>query len=478
MKKYILMAVTLLLALNSCENFLTLQPEYKINENTFYKNASDYKTALIGAYSTLQDFHNNSLLGLSELTTDNIEIQWSSPTMSEMECKEVNLTPSNTFVNSFWNYCFTTISRCNNILSRIENADIDAALKLQYKGESMFLRAYCYFYLVRLYGDLPLIKVAFRSPNEIAAFDMSRKPVSEIYSFIISDLKEAASLLNNVTGLEKSRATVGASKALLGKVYLTQKEYALAASTLKEVIEMNKYSLMQSYKTLFTNGNDDLAESIFEIKYMGGNVGEGNSFSSIFTPIIFDMAIFPGNMTGNGIIIPSRAIAGSYELGDLRRTASIADSIKLKTGKYGKNIYGLKFVDFTTGIQGNGSINFTSLRYADVLLMYAETLNETGKTTEAHTYLNMIRARAGLTAKTGLAKADFALAIEKERRLEFLCEGQRWFDLLRTGRTKTVLNKHFSDLGQTFSVNDYELLMPIPQQEIDINPKLKQNPEY
>lgn len=478
MKKYILIAATVFFALYSCNDFLTLQPEYMINENTFYKTTSDYETALVGTYSTIQDLHNRSILYLTELTTDNTDIQWSSPTVSEMECDEMNLTSTNDFTYSTWNYCFTTISRCNNILSRIETANFDEAKKSQFKGESLFLRAYCYFYLVRIYGDLPLIEVAFRSPNEIAAFDMSRKPVSEIYTLIISDLKESATLLNSVTGLEKSRASAGSAKALLGKVYLTQKDYASAATSLKEVIDMNKYSLMPNYKTLFTNGNDNLAESIFEIKYIGGNVGEGNNFSTIFTPPRFDMAIFPGNMQGSGRIVPTTAIGDSYEKGDLRRAASIADSVKLISGKYAKNIYGLKFVDFTTGIQGDGSINFTSLRYADVLLMYAEALNETSKTNEAHTYINLIRTRAGLNSLTGLSKADFALAIEKERQLEFLLEGQRWFDLIRTGRAKTVLNKYFTDHNLRFSVTDDELLMPIPQRERDINPNLQQNPGY
>jgi len=478
MKKYLLIAATVFMSLYSCNDFMTLQPEYMINENTFYKTASDYETALVGAYSGLQGLHSNSLLYLGELTTDNAEIQWSSPEVSEMECDEMNMTATNGFAYSVWNSCFKIISRCNNIISRIENADVDESVKAQYKGESLFLRAYCYFYLVRLYGDLPLIEVAFRSPNEIAAFDMSRKPASEIYALIISDLKEAASLLNNVTGLPKSRASVGASKTLLGKVYLTQKEYALAVTSLKEVIDMNIYSLVSDYGNLFNGKNEGSKESIFEIEYLSGNVGEGNSFSTILTPPRFDMAIFPGNMQGSGRIVPTQYVENKYEQGDLRRSASIADSVKLINGKYAKNIYGLKFVDFTTGLQGDGGINFTSLRYADILLMYAEALNETGKTTEAHTYLNMIRSRAGLSSLSGLAKVDIMLQLEKERQLEFLCEGQRWFDLVRTGRAKTVINNYFSDRGLKFSVTDNELLMPIPQAEIDINPNLTQNTGY
>ncbi len=478
MKKYLILAVTLFFGVSSCNDFLTLQPDYLVNENSYYKTAADFETVLIGSYSELQVLHNNTILYLTELTTDNCNIQWSSPTVSEMECDEMNLTSTNSFVNSVWNSCLKTISRCNNVLSRIDDVTIDESRKSQYKGESLFLRAYCYFYLVRLFGDVPLIEVAFRSPNEIAAFDMSRKPASEVYNLIIRDLQSASTLLNGVTGLSKSRASVGAAKTLLGKVYLTQKNYAQAATTLKEVIDMNSYSLATNYKTLFTNNNDELPESIFEIKYLSGNVGEGNGFSTVFTPPLFNMAIFPGNMQGSGRIVPTKNIGDAYEPGDLRRAASISDSVKLTNGTYAKNIYGLKFVDFTTGLTGDGGINFTSLRYADVLLMYAEALNETSKTNEAQPFLSLVRLRAGLASLTGLSKAEVSVALEKERRVEFLCEGHRWFDLLRTGQTITVMNKYFQDHGLNFTVKETELLMPIPQSERDIDPNLKQNPGY
>ncbi len=478
MKKYILFTTIIVLSLSSCSDFLTLQPEDKINDISYYQNANDFETALIGNYSELQNLHNSSLLYLAELTTDNAEIQWSSPTASESECDEINMTSTNDFIRIMWRTCFNTISRSNNILARIDEVDLNESLKSQYKGESLFLRAYCYFYLVRLFGDLPIVTVAFRSPNEIADFDMTRKPVDEVYQLIIDDLTTAAGLLNGISELSKSRASVGVAKTLLGKVYLTKKEYTQTATILKQVIDMGTYSLEPNYATLFTNGNDELAESIFEIKYLSGNVGEGNGFSSVFTPPLFDMAIFPGNMNGSGRIVPNQEMADAYETGDQRRSASIADSVLLIDGTKIKNLYGLKFVDFTTGVNGDGGINFTSLRYADVLLMYAEALNETGKTSEAHTFINDIRKRAGLADLSGLSKSDFTLALEKERRVEFLLEGQRWFDLVRTGRFKTVMNDHFSNIGLNFSVEDYELLMPIPQNERDIDPGLEQNPEY
>lgn len=477
MKKYSLILI-MLISLISCKDFLVLQPEDQINSATFYQTPNDFNTAMIGAYSGLQILHNASTIDLSELTTDNIEVTWTSPTTSETECDQTNITSTNDFVRAVWTNSFTAISRANNVLVRIESATFDENLKAQYRGEALYLRAYCYFYLVQYFGDLPIVKETFSSPDEIAAFDMTRKPAPEVYALIIDDLKKAATNLANVTTLKKDRASAGAAKALLGKVYLTMKNYANSATVLKEVIDMNKYSLVKNFQTLCTNGNTNLAETLFEIRYLSGNLGEGNSYSSLFTPFLFNMAIFPGNMTGAGRLCPTKEVYAAYETGDLRRDATIGYPVKLANGNTENFYYGKKFVDFTTGITNDGGVNYLTLRYADVLLMFAEALNETGKTTEAHTYLNLVRARAGVPIVSGLSKADFALALEKERRVEFVFEGMRWFDLVRTGRAQTVLNAYFTSKGLNFKVDAYELLMPIPQSEIDINPKLVQNTGY
>src|SRR5690606_10854004 len=280
----------------SCSDFLSLQPEYEINENSFYKTPADFETALIGNYAGLQGLHNANIVYLGDLTTDNAEIRWTSPTVAETEFDEMNPTTSNGFLGNIWSICFSTVSRSNDIISRIDATSFIEADKRKVKGEALFLRAYAYFYLVRVFGDVPLVEVAFRSPKEIMEFDMSRKPTAEVYGLIERDLTEAATLLTGVTGMSKSRASVGAAKTLLGKVYLTRQQFDKAASVLKEVIDANTYTLDQNYGRLFTNGNDELPESVFEIKYLSGNVGEGNSFSSIFTPARFDMAMFPNNM--------------------------------------------------------------------------------------------------------------------------------------------------------------------------------------
>lgn len=477
MKKYFLFSMIAMIG-TSCSDFLSLQPENQINENSFYKNISDFDAAMFGVYAELQTLHNASIVYLGDLTTDNAEIRWTVPTVAETEFDEVSPTPANSFLSTIWSSCYNVISRSNTVLSKLEGAGLTDAQKSRLRGESLFLRGYAYFYLVRTFGALPIVEVPFRSPNEIMNYDMSRKETTQVYSLIERDLTESATLLAGVTGLSKSRASSGAAETLLGKVYLTTKQFDKAATILKKVIDSNAYSLQTNYGALFTNGNDNLAESVFEVLYMSGNVGEGNSFSTIFTPARFDMAIFPGNMQGSGRIIPTAEIAAAYESGDKRRPVSVRDSMRTNTGKYEKELFGLKFVDFTTGIVGDGGINFTSLRYADVLMMYAEAVNEAGQTQTALEFLNMVRNRAGLANLSGLSQDEFRLAMEKERRVEFFLEGHRWFDLVRTGRVQTVLNDYFNSKGLKFTVEPHNLIMPIPIREIDVNPNLGQNPNY
>ena len=477
MKKYIIYILTLL-AGTSCSDFLELQPEHQISDGSFYKNANDFETALIGSYSSLQNLYDANLVYVGELTTDNAEIQWTTPSISEVELDEVNFTPSNGFLNSIWQISFNLVSQSNNILSRIDDVDMGTQIRNQIKGEALFLRAFGYFNLVRTFGPVPIVDVAFRSPGEIAAYDMTRKPEEAVYQIIEADLNQATSLLTGVEELGKSRASSAAAMTLLGKVYLTQMDYSNAETALKGVVESNAFSLESDYKRLFTNGNDELSESIFEIKYMSGNLGVGNGFSSTFTPARFDMDIFPNQMQGSGRILPTPEMSEAYEDGDLRRPASIGDSVRVISGGFEKELYGLKFVDFTTGVQGDGGINFTALRYADVLLMYAEALNQNGKQDEAMVYLNMVRERAGLTEVSGLDQAALTVALAQERRVELFLEGHRWFDLVRTGKLLTEMNAYFERNNLNFEVQAYKTIMPIPLREIDINPSLGQNTGY
>ena len=245
---------------------------------------------------------------------------------------------------------------------------------------------------------------------------------------------------------------------------------------LKEVIDSRQYSLVANYKNLFSTGNNNTAESIMEIQFVTGR-SLGNNFSALFTPAITSMAIFPNNLQGSGRIVPTLDLFNAYEPNDTRKVASVSDSVKLINGTKAYNRYGLKFVDFTTTALSDGTVAFLILRYADVVMMYAEALNEQNKAGAAD-IITPIRVRSGLTAFPAQTQQSLRLAIEKERRVEFLYEGHRWFDLVRTGRAKAVLNAHYASQNLSFSVQDHEYIMPIPQNELDLNPSLKQNPGY
>ena len=478
MKKYWFLLIGLIILFSSCKKFLDLQPQFQLSTASFYKSQGDFETAIVGAYSELQGLYASPMIYLGELTTDNAYIQWTSPTTSEQELDQMLITPSNNFVGSAYSTNFRIVMETNAILDQIDGTSLQNSMKERYKGEAKFLRALAYFNLVRLFGDVPLINVNFKSPSEIQSFDMTRQPVDQVYDLIITDLQQTIVHLQGITNLSKSRASVGAAKTLLGKVYLTIHKYPEALTELGDVISSNKYSLQPNYATLFTNKNDELPESIFEVKYLSGNIGEGNSFSSLFTPASFNAAIFPNNMNGSGRILPTKDLIDSYEPDDVRRKLSIMDSLKLLDGSYDKIPYGLKMVDFTVGIPGDGGINYIPLRYADVLLMYAEALNETNKISEAFPYINLVRKRADLGEISGLSQEELRLAIERERRVEFLEEGHRWFDLIRTGRAISVINNYYANNGLNFSVTEYKLLMPIPLREINIDPNMEQNPGY
>ena len=464
--------------LSSCNDFLELRPEYLISEGNFFKNQNDFEKALIGVYSSIRPLYANSaIIYISDLTTDNTEIQWSSPTNDEMQFDQNNVTSTNGVINGVWNTCLYTISRANTVLGKIDNVEFDQVVKDKIKGEAMFLRALSYFYMVRIFENVPISKEVFANPEQITLADLTLKPKEEVYKVILEDLLAAEKLLPAALNADKTRASLGTVKTLLGKVYLTTKEFDKAALKLKEVIDTKQYSLVANYKSLFTNGNNNLAESILEVQFAVGK-SIGNDFSAKFSPAITSMALFPNNQQGSGRINPTQDIMNVYETGDVRKDASVSDIIPLINGTTVKGRYGKKFVDYTAIATSDGGVTFTVLRYADVLLMYAEALNETGKTADALPYLNMVRKRAALADAAITNPADFRLAIEKERRVELLYEGHRWFDLVRTGRAQEVMQAHYKSLGLNFSLLPHELIFPIPQGEIDLNSKIKQNPNY
>ena len=370
--------------------------------------------------------------------------------------------------------------------------------QLPFNGLRFNIRALIYFWLVRVFGDVPKVDKVLTVAESYA---LGRTPTQEIYDFIVEDLKFAeGNLPLTYAAVDKGRVTVGGAKGLLTKVYMTMagyplkkgnEYYALAEAKALEVIGMTQYSLVPDYKALFDVTKKNSTESLFEIQYKKGGTGTGSPWNNDFAPRFSNKeVVLVGDKSGFNAPTPSMSAA--YETGDPRKAISMSDGYFTDPGgqwineKYVKKYYDVSF----SGSDNDN--NWIELRLADIYLLYAEALVRQNKQLDiALTYLNKIRERA--RNSTGGAPGvlpnytpfgttqEFLLAIEKERRIELAFENHRWFDLVRTERAKDVMSQEQKEQNafDPASWSDHMFLYPIPLQVIQSNPeKIKQNPGY
>ena len=483
--KYNLIAIALLgFSFSSCSDFLEQNPQTDLSENDFYKTADDILSAVNGVYSSLQegDIYGNWYV-FGEIPSDNTRNQLSGSVTTQNEFDQFYIDTQNSMIANFWKAAYKVINRTNTVLGRIDGIEINTELANRYKLECKFIRALMYFNLVRVYGDVPLV---LKEISISESYDILREPKENVYNQIIADLKEAQDLPVSYSTAEDGRATQGAAKALLANVYMTLHKYAEAETILAEIINSGRYSLLENtpgslnidgYKNVFSPVNHNSKEGIFEIQFLKSDYGEGSNYANNFAPENSGTNVVAVGGTG-GNNIPEMDIYNAYEEGDLRRDFSMSLGYydNRKNNEWVESRYVCKFMDVP--YQNNdASNNYPVIRYADVILMYAEALNQNGKTAEACKYLNMTRRRGFgyQTTETSPVdlqttdKAQFALMVEQERRVELAFENHRWFDLIRTGRAVEVMR------SKGFSLNETNLICPIPQKQIDVNPKLTQN---
>lgn len=483
--KYNLIAIALLgVSFSSCSDFLEQNPQTDLSENDFYKTADDIASAVNGAYSSLQegDIYGNWYI-FGEIPSDNTRNQLSGSVTTQDEFDKFYIDTQNATIANFWKAAYKVINRTNTVLGRIDGIPLDANLANRYKLECKFIRALMYFNLVRVYGDVPLV---LKEINIAESYDILREPQANVYNQIIADLKEAQALPVSYPAAEDGRATQGAAKALLGKVYMTLRNYTEAETILGEVVNSGRYSLLENtpgslnidgYGSVFSPINHNSREGIFEIQFLKGGYDEGSNYANNFAPENSGTNVVAVGGTG-GNNVPEMDIYNAYEEGDLRRDFSMSLGYydNRKNNEWVESRYVCKFMDVP--YQNNdASNNYPVIRYADVLLMYAEALNQNGKTAEACRYLNMTRRRGFgyQTTETSPVdlqtsdKAQFERMVEQERRVELAFENHRWFDLIRTGRAVEVMR------SKGFTLNETNLTCPIPQKQIDVNPKLTQN---
>lgn len=471
----------------SCQPDLNLSPLGVPATSTFYKTAKDAESAVTAAYSSLRTIYSDENIVTPTTVGSDDGIPFLTGNADRVALWKYNLVSTNTFVNNIWSQAYAGIQRCNVIIARVPAIDMDQNLKERYEGEAKFLRALHYFNLVRFFGGVPLVLDETKS---VGGVDVPRATTEEVYTLIEEDLAYAAEVLpSRYSGLDLGRATSGAAKGLLAKVYLTRAGavdnspyWTLAAAKAKEVIDSGLYDLWDNYADVFELNNRCGKESLFEVLYITDQMGNGHTthWAPRSAPIV------PSN--GFGTIRVTKSLWDGFTAGDKRRDATFLTSyvhpatgqsvnLSIDTSDPALAISLWKLADRTARTSGGKS--FPYLRYSDILLIYAEATNEfnNGPTPDAYAALNRVRSRAGLQPLGGLDKSAFKDAVIRERRLELCWEGNRWFDLVRTGRLLDAV-KAENSFGRDATILAHNVLFPIPQRERDTNPSLTQNTGY
>ncbi len=499
------------------KQFLTETPFDFIGPSNFYRNAGDAQAAINGVYadfinSTGDNYYGRDFVMLVEFPTEMYTTRLSA-TNERSQPDNYSIPVSHSYVQGVWASAYDAINRANSVLDNVPKINMDTTLRSRIIGEAKFLRALHYFNLVRLYGGVPLKLTATQGLDSLA---IPRNTAAEVYAQIEQDLKDAIAVLPSAktyTGSDIGRASKGAAKTLLAKVYLqaagtgvgTAADWQNSLDLSRQVVSDGDYSLVSDYKSLFD--------------FIGGTVKEQNS------EVIFDIQCIraPGlggrissHMAANGsapylgastngsfeaesiwyhsFLPTDKRLQGTFVLSWNKGGTTVTwDETKNASQPYlSETPFPRKFLDPLMTGTGAEEPNYIILRYAEVLLMQAEAANEVngGPTAEAYTAVNAVRARAGIPAMTpGLSHDLFRDSVFVERRWELSLEGPNgYFDSQRNWAwSKARIEQSMSHANSKTSkfpkanngpIPDQYKLMPIPQRAIDLNPKLTQNPGW
>jgi len=488
--KYILNLtwIAIFLLLTGCgKSFLELNNPAALTYDKFYKTEADFQAALDGCYFRLKN-QAPYILTFNESTTDNTFVHIESSTYQQYQFNILAISSSSQFIQNFWQDSYQAIAYANLVISRIGGSEVPEATQKVFISEAKFLRALVYFNMVRVYGGVPLY--AEEVTDLDAVYATKRASVDEVYDFIISDLSDAVNIDNDRTEQQrasaKNKATSAAVKALLGKVYLYRHDYEKALPLLTDVAETSGYGLT-SLENLYNPDAESDNEVIFSINYERVD-GQSCTFAYNFLPK-YSRGILPNitsNDNGDGIYNLEDNTVNRFDRNDKRFTLLIDSLQTLSGGELKKFYYTKKYLDLGSVPAGGGynsASDYIILRFADVLLMCADAKNQLGDTPGAYPYINRVRERAGLeNLSPNLSEEQMNDAIAAERQKEFICEGDRWFDLNFRGFSylQNMLNAFFpSSHRPSANVKDHMVLFPIPADQINLKPGvLEQNNGY
>ena len=487
------LALGLLVA--ACSKQLNQQPPSSVTTTQFYSNTNDFTQAVTGAYNQLRAYP-DQVLWMGEMRSDNIN----AASDGNRDWQGINDFSPNlstvTFITSAWDNNFTGIYNTNSVLDNLATKGTnvtDPTLRARFGAECHFLRAFYYFQLVRLYGQVPIIDHV--TPSADVA-KIKRSPVTDVYKLIISDLQKAIdSLPAGYTGADVGRATSMAAKGLLGLVYLTRsgpaypgvdgptmgtKEWDLALAQFNDIITSSKFTFGTSYPNIFSYTAENNPEVIFDVQFMSTN--NGADFPSQLTPLGYWGGVGIAGTYSNGYGSCSfditRNLRSSYTNSsgaavDLRDTFNIqfkyptTTTVPIQTDT--SNPFIKKYINLAKrGTAYNDwPVNFIVMRYTDVLMMKAECIlngASGGSQADALAIVNQVRQRAGIAPVAGI---DLPGLME-ERRREFLGEGIRWNDLVREGMAVTTMNNWIASdtITNVSQVVPQYVIYPVPSAEI------------
>lgn len=495
-----------LFALSGCSKFLETQRQGEYNEETypFPGGSGPYDQYIFGAYNDLRAYgvHVFAYLHATSIRSDDAD-KGSTPADGGANAQQMDnfpVLPNNGFCNELWVSTIDLVNKANNVLYQIDsNRTIVASeqIKIQTAAEARFLRAYGYFNLVRMFGNVPLFDSLFTNPA--LQNNIPQSTPAQLYAFIEEDLNFAAANLPLTWDPRfVGRITKGAAMGMLAKVYLYQQKWAQAQSMALNVMNSGVYNLSTPYNVIFSEAGENSSESVFEVQATATasiQTGQGVQYASV------QGVRGSGEWNyGWGFNVPSQRLANAYEAGDPRRARTILFSstattpgvtingattpVGLPNPMYNHKVH--PTTSFVNSINSRGAwwMNIRILRYADVVLMYAEASIELGgeaNLTAARNAINSIRARARGTNMSVLpnitADTQEALrtALRHERRIELAMEHERFFDIVRWGIAGEVMQ----EAGKTAFNFDRDKWLPIPQAQIDLSGGvLKQNPLY
>lgn len=481
---------------SSCsESFLDTTSTDTYNDANWWKNESQAISSLNGCYTVLRS---SDIGGTSNLSMENVSPN--SYNMSgEIALATGNHTPANTIeFKDVWDANYRGIGRTNNLLGNIDKVQMDEALKNRIIAEAKFLRAFFYSNLVNFYGGVPLI---LDPPDFEMHGSLPRNTRAEVVAQIIADLDEATSVLPlSYSGPNIGRATKGAALGLKTRVLLYEGRWAEAASTAKQVMDLQHYSLFPDYRGLFMLENENNSEVIFDVQYQMPEYS--NSFDNLLEVqlnVAPTLDLVNSYLMKDGLPIDESPLYdpnNPYENRDPRLHKTIVFPGYMFLGrivpqsKYFSTGFGFKKYttykdDLAEPIYLRSEINFIILRYADILLMYAEAQNEaSGPDESVYEALHLIRERAGMPdIPGGLDKEQMREAIRHERRIEMVNEALYYHDIRRWRTAEQVMNASvLNSKGEVVQVRTFnpqrDYLWPIHELLIQDNPALEQNPNY